>query len=204
MQKDCKEQSLPCASRHLPVPGQWVKRIKAKVRWVSRNKAKVQWTFAPANDRARDGSGWCPSGAGLRSDGIAPLNGFARDGEPWTGKRSGTAKRRLGAAERRAGVQAIALSLRVVRRPSSDVAGLGACTALGGRSEGKRVRDRLSGRLREERSEGWSRSYSTRRTGQDGRYSLFRSRSTNAVHAPDQHRGRTAADTNDAAAVAGI
>ncbi len=78
----------PCASRHLHVPGQWVKRIKAKVRW----------TFAP-------------------------LNGFAREGEPWTGKRSGTAKRRLGAAERRAGVQAIALSLRVARRPSSDVTG---------------------------------------------------------------------------------
>ncbi len=53
-----------------------MKRIKANVRWVSRSKAKVR----------------CPSGAGLRSDGIAPLNGFAREGEPWTGKRNGAAK----------------------------------------------------------------------------------------------------------------
>ena len=80
--------------------------MMAKVRWVSRTKVKVRWTFAPANDRAKDGSVWCPSGAGLRSDGIVPLNGFARDGEPWTGKRSGTAKRRLGAAERRGTIAA--------------------------------------------------------------------------------------------------
>jgi hypothetical protein len=66
--------------------------MMAKVRWVSRTKVKVRWTFAPANDRAKDGSVRCPSGAGLRSDGIAPLNGFARDGEPWTGQRSGTTK----------------------------------------------------------------------------------------------------------------
>jgi hypothetical protein len=91
----------PCASRHLHVPVQWplshlpvqrVRRIKAKVRWVSRSKAKVRWTFAPANDRAKEGSlGW-PSGAGLRSDGITPPNGLAREDEPWTGKQSETAK----------------------------------------------------------------------------------------------------------------
>ena len=115
MQKDCREQSLPCASRHLHVPMQWVKRIKAKVRWVSRTKVKVRWTFTPANDRAKDGSVWCPSGAGLRSVGIAPLNGFAREGEPWTGKRSGTAERRLEAAERRARAQAIAVAMGCVK-----------------------------------------------------------------------------------------
>ena len=46
MQKDCKEQSLPCASRHLHIRVQWVKRITAKIRW----------TFAPANQRAKEGS----------------------------------------------------------------------------------------------------------------------------------------------------